>query len=650
MGTIGTSIIYGIGTVGGPASVAKFTAVAAAVAGVTKVVNDLTVSSEKYQRMLRGIRLDMSQYNAETKGLIDTQAGLETVIKLQNAEVSASAKQLAALGKAAISYNQTIGGGPGGATTLFEKLTQSIIKGNERALVPYGIQLDETEDKAKAAAEALEKFEAKFGDLEVAVETNREGFFALTNNLGTFLDQAIATVGGSDSLVGAFDVVNDVLAKQTALYEDTAGKMNMFQLGVNGLMGDLMELGEGFFFAEGAADKYRNTLIETIEAEKQLAQSRRERKEVESSTAEIDAKLAEIEAASENLKKAEASGDKQAFIDALSRLSEATGEKIELPKLEEEEPKSKKPRAARSKPEKERTPLEQDITGPAIERRVDRRIELEKRYQDTLDDEVAIVLELETKREQAWRKEFEQQEKRREIQKEKEEFLIKLQGGQTAVWFKEIMIEEQRQAMEIRRQEFRDQMLGIEKARRITHMEEMLGIEQAAVDQSFQIWESGLQGRLELLGKFFGQMALLQNTQSRAMFNIGKVAAIGQSVVDTFLAAQKSYQALAGIPYVGPVLGAAAATAAIAFGVANTKKIASTKYGQKSAPAGGAPSLSGGGSLSQAPSGPISAGGGEGGGTTRIILNLDGQPVHEAIISANDNAVEQGRPGFAQAS
>jgi hypothetical protein len=605
MGTIGTSIIYGIGTVGGPASVAKITAVAAAFAGVTKVVNDLTVSSEKYQRMLRGIRLDMSQYNAETKGLIDTQAGLETVIKLQNAEVSASAKQLAALGKAAISYNQTIGGGPGGATTLFEKLTQSIIKGNERALVPYGIQLDETEDKAKAAAEALEKFEAKFGDLEVAVETNREGFFALTNNLGTFLDQVIASVGGSDSLVGAFEMVNEVLAEQTGLYEETGGAISVFELGVQGTRLAMLQLSDAIGITSGASDRLADSLGRTIDRAKELQELKQE---------------------------------DQSIFALAPELAPLDPKLITAPKKE------------KAKKAKKREGIEQDITGPAIEERVNRRIEQEEQYQDTLDDEIGIVLELETRREQAWRKEFEQQEERKKIQKEKEEFLIKLQGGQTAIWFKEIMIEEQRQAMEIRRQEFRDQMLGVEKARRITHMEEMLGIEQAAVDQSFQIWESGLQGRLELLGKFFGQMALLQNTQSRAMFNIGKVAAIGQSVVDTFLAAQKSYQALAGIPYVGPVLGAAAATAAIAFGVANTKKIASTKYGQKSAPAGGAPSLSGGGSLSQAPSGPISAGGGEGGGTTRIILNLDGQPVHEAIISANDNAVEQGRPGFAQAS
>ena len=55
----------------------------------------------------------------------------------------------------------------------------------------------------------------------------------------------------------------------------------------------------------------------------------------------------------------------------------------------------------------------------------------------------------------------------------------------------------------------------------------------------------------------------------------GKTAAVASATVDTYKAANSAYASLAGIPIVGPGLGAAAASAAIIAGVANVKKILS---------------------------------------------------------------------------
>lgn len=57
-----------------------------------------------------------------------------------------------------------------------------------------------------------------------------------------------------------------------------------------------------------------------------------------------------------------------------------------------------------------------------------------------------------------------------------------------------------------------------------------------------------------------------------------KTAAITQAGIDTYAAANASYKALAGIPYVGPALGAAAAAIAIAAGLVNVGKIAQLKF------------------------------------------------------------------------
>lgn len=68
----------------------------------------------------------------------------------------------------------------------------------------------------------------------------------------------------------------------------------------------------------------------------------------------------------------------------------------------------------------------------------------------------------------------------------------------------------------------------------------------------------------------------------------GKALAIASATIDTYLSAQKAYSSLAGIPVVGPVLGIAAAAAAIASGIANVNKILSVQV----------PGSSGGGSAS----------------------------------------------------
>ena len=54
---------------------------------------------------------------------------------------------------------------------------------------------------------------------------------------------------------------------------------------------------------------------------------------------------------------------------------------------------------------------------------------------------------------------------------------------------------------------------------------------------------------------------------------VGKAAAIAQTTIDTYQSATAAYKSLAGIPVVGPALGAAAATAAALAGAANIKKI-----------------------------------------------------------------------------
>jgi hypothetical protein len=81
------------------------------------------------------------------------------------------------------------------------------------------------------------------------------------------------------------------------------------------------------------------------------------------------------------------------------------------------------------------------------------------------------------------------------------------------------------------------------------------------------------QKKAEISTDGFNNLSKILGEQSAA----GKAAAIASATISTYQSATDSYKSLAGIPVIGPALGFAAAGAAIAAGVANVKRISSTK-------------------------------------------------------------------------
>lgn len=109
------------------------------------------------------------------------------------------------------------------------------------------------------------------------------------------------------------------------------------------------------------------------------------------------------------------------------------------------------------------------------------------------------------------------------------------------------------------------------------------------------------------MSAFLGMLGEMMSSHSRAAFNIGKAAAISQAIIDTYRAAQGAYAALAGIPIVGPALGAAAAAAAIVVGIARVQQIKATQFGGGSVSAGGAVGTFSANPNTGAPTAPIGA-------------------------------------------
>jgi len=95
---------------------------------------------------------------------------------------------------------------------------------------------------------------------------------------------------------------------------------------------------------------------------------------------------------------------------------------------------------------------------------------------------------------------------------------------------------------------------------------------------------------ISTLGSLNELFAGESEAEQKKAFKRQQALQIAQTVIDTFRSATGAYSSLAAIPVVGPGLGAIAAAAAVAAGLANVKKIKSQKFEGAAASGGSTPS------------------------------------------------------------
>ena len=103
-------------------------------------------------------------------------------------------------------------------------------------------------------------------------------------------------------------------------------------------------------------------------------------------------------------------------------------------------------------------------------------------------------------------------------------------------------------------------------------------LQSQATDVQRRIEIARNQATLSITADFFGNISTIAKAFGEKGARIAKAAAIVQATIKTYESATSAYAAMAGIPYVGPVLGGIAAAAAIAAGMANIAMIKSQNY------------------------------------------------------------------------
>ena len=137
----------------------------------------------------------------------------------------------------------------------------------------------------------------------------------------------------------------------------------------------------------------------------------------------------------------------------------------------------------------------------------------------------------------------------------------------------------------ITRKEALDQWLYTTERQRleIQRLDEVANAEKTGADLNIikgkyaalnrQIDRAESDAKLMLYADFAGNLATIFGEQTA----IGKAAAIAQTTISTYVAAQKAYASVVEVPVIGPVLAVVAAAAAIAAGIANVNKIMEVK-------------------------------------------------------------------------
>ena len=143
-----------------------------------------------------------------------------------------------------------------------------------------------------------------------------------------------------------------------------------------------------------------------------------------------------------------------------------------------------------------------------------------------------------------------------------------------------------------------------------------------------------VQDTLSTIGNLAELFAGKSRKQQETAFKIQKAANIANATIDTFKAAQGAYASLSSIPVVGPVLGIAAAGAALTAGLLNVKKIASTKFDSGGATGGGGGSTPSGGGGGASPGSVITPNFNiVGNNGTNQLKQLQQQPIQAYVVS-----------------
>jgi hypothetical protein len=550
----------------------------------------------------------MTEFNARTGGMIDTADSFRGAIKLQEAGLNANKEEIAAIGVAAAEMNRRLGGGPEGATTEFNKLTKAIIQGRESALLPYGIELSQTADKAAASREAMAALEAKFSGVSVEAETAKERMFAFNNSLGTI---------AAAEFNGFLDAMNGLLFDQNGIMDGLTDSMSEYEADIIATKGAITEWSftqEGFLnrvgrwgaWLKGDTDRLRlmnnqyQNQVGLLTRIAELQDAAAGAKDRETKRREIVEMVADFRGAEGRDKKllaqrvmAKLGGKLDSEMSAGERKALADAKKVS---------RARDGGGGRSPVDTSvQFSLEETERGDVVRQRVEERLARERGDIGTS----AFVSTIDPLNQE----------------------LAGLGRGQGRG-----RAQAAAQADMQRRQEHLAAIAELERE----SAKERAEIEKELAEKRLELQQESMGATANILGA----TSKLVGENSEEAFNASKALAFSQNVVGTIQGAQSAFQAAQRLgPVAGPIVGAINAAAVTTAGVAAGRQILSTSFKSKTQAKNTT-------KQSSFPSGGSGVGGGDNNDTFNIAVVLNGATIQQDSIRQNQMEKQAGNPHF----
>jgi hypothetical protein len=220
------NILLSIGSKLGPGGFASLQAGIQMLGALSSSVTNAVKELDRFKLVMD--QVDMSMVNmadSAAAGQVDTYALMQALSALNKSapHLKITADQYAAITARAAEFATSTGQD---ATAVFGQMTDSLIRGTERGLKPFGIDLENTEDLMKAQKEALEKLTDGYIGFEHTISTNSQRISALSNNWGTFTSALWAATGDIPGVSNVLDALNETLGETAAALTTTSKAVN----------------------------------------------------------------------------------------------------------------------------------------------------------------------------------------------------------------------------------------------------------------------------------------------------------------------------------------------------------------------------------------------------------------------------------------
>jgi hypothetical protein len=224
--TTSANILLSIGSKLGPGGFASLQAGIQMIGALSSSVTNAVKELDRFKLVMD--QVDMSMVNmadSAAAGQVDTYALMQALSALNKSapHLKITADQYAAITARAAEFAASTGQD---ATAVFGQMTDSLIRGTERGLKPFGIDLENTEDLMKAQKEALEKLTDGYIGFEHTISTNSQRISALSNNWGTFTSALWAATGDIPGVSNVLDALNEALGETASALTTTSEAVN----------------------------------------------------------------------------------------------------------------------------------------------------------------------------------------------------------------------------------------------------------------------------------------------------------------------------------------------------------------------------------------------------------------------------------------